>query len=354
METKKLGFGLMRLPQNGNREFGGVDIETLKDMVDYFLENGFTYFDTSYVYHNGYSERAIKAALVDRHPRESYTLADKLPTWMVTKESDVEKYLNEQLQRTGAGYYDYYLMHAITGDNYRNMVKVKAFDTFKRLRESGKIRHICISFHDTAEILDEILMEHPEIEFVQIIVNYADFNNDGLEMKACYDTVVSHNRQVIVMEPVKGGQLANVGEKALGLFKENSEATPASYAIRFAASQPNVYVVLSGMSNMEQMLDNTSFMKEFVSLSDSEYEILDKVNEIFDERKEILVDSDNKAIHTYFALYNNRKMFPSMDGWQNILYNSVSLREGRASELIKGEEDADIIEGLRKVIREFE
>lgn len=152
METKKLGFGLMRLPVNGSNECGGIDLDILKKMVDHFLEEGFTYFDTSYVYHNGFSERAVKAALVDRHPRESFTLADKLPTWMITKKSDVEKYLDEQLQKTGAGYFDYYLCHAVTGDNYKSLMKAEAFEEFKRFKEEGKIRHICISFHNNRKM----------------------------------------------------------------------------------------------------------------------------------------------------------------------------------------------------------
>ncbi len=194
----------------------------------------------------------------------------------------------------------------------------------------------------------------PEIEYVQIIANYADFHQDGLEIKNSYDVIVKHNRQVIVMEPVKGGQLANVGDEAKALFDAfDSSASPASFAVRFAASLPNVHVVLSGMTTMEQMEDNTSYMKEFVPLGEEEYKLLDQVNEVFDKRKVILADSDNPAIHRLFAIYNNRKMFPSRDGWQNILYGCITGRSGTPSALAAKEHDPAIKEGLKLVADEF-
>ncbi len=354
---KKLGFGLMRLPQIGS-DYAKVDVEQVKKMVDYYLEKGFTYFDTSYVYHMGNSELAIKEALINRYPRESFYLADKMPTWLVNQTGDVRKFVEEQLKKTGVDYFDNYLMHAMTNDHYERMERIGAFEEFKKLKSEGKIKHICISFHDTSDVLDKILENHPEIEMVQVIANYADFRNIDLGIKSSYDVIVKHNRKVIVMEPVKGGKLVNVPERVEKLFKDyNKDLSVASWAIRFAASLPNIFVVLSGMSNMEQMIDNTSYMEDFKPLNEEEQEIINKAADIMYENVPIDYEDkniDNKAIRTYFALYNNREMFNAVDGWQDIIYGSVASTYGSAKELITKETDPFMVENLQKVINTFE
>jgi predicted aldo/keto reductase-like oxidoreductase len=206
---KKLGFGFMRLPLLEN---GDIDYDTLKQMVDIYLEHGFTYFDTSYVYHGGRSEIAIKEALTSRYPRDRYFLASKMPAWDVWKTEDVRMFCERQLEKTGAGYFDNYLMHMLTEKDYERMVEIGAFEEFRKLKAEGKIKHICCSFHDTGDIMDRILDEQPDIESVQILVNYADMADEDLTVKQAYEAVVNHNRNVIIMEPVKGGELAEVPE----------------------------------------------------------------------------------------------------------------------------------------------
>ena len=275
MEIKRLGFGLMRLPATDDNP-ENIDLEQVCKMVDLFLEKGFTYFDTSYVYHNGSSETAIYKCLVSRHPRESFQLASKLPTFAITKEDQVEQIFAEQLEKCGVDYFDFYLLHNVNGIRYDGVISdCHMFEYMKKWKEEGKIKHIAFSFHDTADVLDKILSEHPEVEAVQIALNYIDWDAYFVQAKACYDVIRKHDRQVIVMEPVKGGMLAEVPKEAEKLMKEsNPEATPASWAIRFAASLEGVLTVLSGMSTLGQVEDNVSFMKDFRPLNDREKEVV--------------------------------------------------------------------------------
>ncbi len=270
-EIKKLGFGLMRLPQN-SANGADIDMEQCKKMVDLFLERGFTYFDTSYVYHNGASETAIREALVKRHPRESFLLASKFPTFQMPKEDKVEAIFEEQRKKCGAEYFDYYLLHNL--NRYLYSAKVEAchlFDHMKQWKEQGKIRHIAFSYHDDAEHLDQILTEHPEVDAVQIVLNYYDWEEPFIQSKRCYEVIRKHGKKVIVMEPVKGGTLARVPQGAEHLLKDLApDASPASFAIRFSASHEGVLVVLSGMSNLAQVEDNTGYMQNFKPLSEAE------------------------------------------------------------------------------------
>ena len=275
MNEKKLGFGLMRLPLN-SEDPTDINQDELNEMIDLFLDKGFTYFDTSYVYHNGESERAIRKALVERHDRNSYTLASKFPTFNMPEAKDVENIFQEQLDKCGVDYFDYYLLHNLNRVLYEIEVeKIHLFDYMKKWKEEGRIKHIGFSYHDDAKTLDKILNDHPEVEFVQIIINYYDWDEPYIQAKACYDVIRKHGCDVVVMEPVKGGMLAQVPENAFNKMKEiNPEASASSYAIRFAASHEGILTVLSGMSTLDQVKDNTSYMADFKPLNKEELEVL--------------------------------------------------------------------------------
>ena len=274
-EIKKLGFGLMRLPQKD----GEIDVEQTKTMVDMFLKEGFTYFDTAWAY-NG-SEDAIRQALVERYPRESFQLATKNAAWINCKtREDAINQFETSLQRTGAGYFDFYLLHNL-GEH-----RTKSFDDFdmwsfvQEMKKEGKIKHVGFSFHSTPEELEEILKKHPEVEFVQLQINYADWENPAIKSKECYEMARKYGKPVIIMEPVKGGMLANPPEPVAKILKEaNPNVSFASWAIKFAANLDGVITVLSGMSNIEQMKDNLSYMKDFTKLSEEEKKVLDKAQE---------------------------------------------------------------------------
>ena len=284
VKTKKLGFGLMRLPQL-SAETTDIDYEQLNQMVDLYLEAGFDYFDTSYAYHNGESEAAIRKCLVSRYPRERFRLASKLPTFIITEEAQVEEIFEQQLARCGVDFFDYYLLHNVNGMRYQQVIRdTHMFDYLKKWKEEGKIRHIAFSFHDSADVLDRILTEHPEVEAVQIALNYIDWDAYFVQAKDCYEVIRKHGRQVIIMEPVKGGMLAKVPEKAEKLMEaENPGASAASWAIRYAAELDGVLAVLSGMSTLDQVKDNVSFMKEFHPLNEREKGILKQTARIFRE-----------------------------------------------------------------------
>ena len=283
-KTKKLGFGLMRLPQL-SAEPTDIDYEQLSQMVDLYLEAGFYYFETSYAYHNGESEAAIQKCLVSRYPREQFRLASKLPTFIITEEPQVEEIFEQQLARCGVDFFDYYLLHNVNGMRYQQVIRdTHMFDYLKKWKEEGKIRHIAFSFHDSADVLDRILTEHPEVEAVQIALNYIDWDAYFVQAKACYEVIRKHGRQVIIMEPVKGGMLAKVPEEAGKLMEtENPGASAASWAIRYAAGLDGVLVVLSGMSALDQVKDNISFMKEFQPLNGREKAILKQTAGIYRE-----------------------------------------------------------------------
>ncbi|WP_050635337.1 aldo/keto reductase [Candidatus Stoquefichus sp. SB1] len=275
MNSRKLGFGLMRLPLNSDNPTD-IDQQQLNQMVDLFIKEGFTYFDTSYVYHNGESEIAIKKALVERHDRNHYVLASKFPTFQMPDDHQIEGIFQEQLDKCGVEYFDYYLLHNLNRVLYeREVEKYHLFDYMKKWKREGKIKHIGFSYHDDAFHLDKILTEHPEVEFVQIVMNYYDDEEPMIQGKACYDVIRKHGCQVVIMEPVKGGALMNVPSSALQKMQSlHKEASTASYAIRYCASYDGVLAVLSGMSSLEQVKDNTSYMKDFQPLSHEEYDIL--------------------------------------------------------------------------------
>lgn len=338
---KKLGFGAMRLPLTDANDKTAIDQQLLNQMVDAFMEAGFTYFDTAYLYHDEMSEPALKKALVDRYPRESYVLADKMPTIIVKSPEDYEMYFKNQLERTGAEYFDYYLMHNMGKDRYAKTKEYGGFEFAMRMKEDGKIKKFGFSFHDDSETLERILEEHPEVDFVQLQINYLDWENDVIQSRKCYETAVRYGKPVVVMEPVKGGMLANLPKEAEALLRtHDAKASPASYALRFAASLENVMMVLSGMSNLEQVTENILVMDEVKSLTEEEEVLLKKVTEVVNESIDIPctacgycmeVCPKNIAIPGLFGLYNNYK---TTGGFSNMYYNRIVFDKGKASDCI--------------------
>ena len=275
MSSSKLGFGMMRLPLRSD-DPADIDLDAVRDMTDRFLAAGFTYFDTSAVYHGGAGEEAVRACLVSRYPREAFVLASKLPTFAITGEEEAEAVFQQQLERCGTAYFDYYLLHNVNLMRYRGIIReASLFEHLKRWKEEGKIRHIGISFHDTADVLDTILTEHPEIEAVQIALNYFDWDARLIQAGKCYDTIRRHGRLVIVMEPVKGGMLAKApAETEAAMRAARPGDSAAAWALRFAAGLPGVLAVLSGMSDRAQMEENIQTFLHFEPLSEKEKEIL--------------------------------------------------------------------------------
>ena len=336
----KFGFGCMRLPMVN----GEVDMPQFCEMVDAFLDSGLNYFDTAHGYLSGKSELALREGLTSRYPRDRYILTNKLSTHFFTQEDQIRSLFEEQLRACGVEYFDFYLMHAQDGEIFEKYKRCRAYEIALELKEEGKIRHFGISFHDRAEVLDRILTEYPQIEAVQIQFNYLDYEDPSVESRKVYETAVKHGKPVIVMEPVKGGSLVNLPEKAQRVLDDLHGGSNASYALRFAAGFENMMMVLSGMSTVEQIRENVGFMAEPVSLNEEEQEAIRRVREIFSSLNMIpctachycVLDNDcpkNIPIPELFSCYNLKTTFHS---WNQDYYYTIQTRDrGKASECLK-------------------
>ncbi len=344
---KKLGFGLMRLPQNDPADAADIDIEQVKKMVDLFMKKGFTYFDTALMYNGFASESAAKEVLTSRYDRSSYTLATKLHAGFFNSHEEMDKVFEGQLEKTGVEYFDYYLLHGIEA---AMLPKYEEFDAFSWLldkKTQGLVKHAGFSFHDSPELLDEILTKHPEMEFVQIQLNYLDWESQWIQSRKVLEVANRHGKPVIVMEPVKGGTLAKVPEEAEKMLAElDPEMSVPSWAVRFAASQPGVMLVLSGMSNIEQMQDNLSYMEDFKPLTEEEQEVCFRVADVINSQIAVPCTACHYCtegcpmkicIPEYFSIYNE-DMREDLEekGWTINFTNYQILNEkfGKASDCI--------------------
>lgn len=337
---KKLGFGCMRLPMNG----ADVDYDEFNKMIDYYMEQGFNYFDTAHGYLGGRSEIAIRECLAKRYPRESYILTNKLTQPYFRTQDEIKVFFEKQLEWCGVEYFDYYLMHAQDRNTYQHFQKTNAYQECLKLKEEGKIKHLGISFHDTADMLEQILTEHPEVEIVQIQFNYADYESASVQSKKVYEVCRKFNKPILVMEPVKGGGLVNLPEEAKEMYDElKQDYSYASYAIRFAASFDGMYKVLSGMSNFEQLKDNVDYMKDFVPLNEKEMETVLKVGELLRNMGGIPCTACRYCVEgcpmkisipDLFSCYNSKVQFKD---WNAGYYYNVHTQDGhgKASDCIK-------------------
>ena len=339
-EIAKLGFGLMRLPMLEEE----VDVAKLQKMVDDFMAAGFTYFDTAYVYTGGKSEEVVSDVLSSKYPRDAYQLATKLPIWEAKKKEDMQVILNKQLERCGVEYFDYYLIHAIGEDRIKVLDEYDGWQFMIDQKIKGTAKHIGFSFHDTADVLDKILTDHPEMEFVQLQINYVDWESDDIQSRLCYEVAKKHNKPVIIMEPVKGGNLAIMPPDVQKIFKTaDPDGSVASWALRYAGSFDNIITVLSGMSNDEQMHDNIDTFKDFEAIDESDKKVIAAVVEKLAEQPTIpctdckyCVDDCpmNIAIPGVFEVSNDYKIYGNLDSTKGS-YGWATSKGGKASACIE-------------------
>lgn len=316
----KLGFGCMRLPMDGEK----IDLDAFQQMVDSYMAAGGRYFDTAHNYISEQSEPAIKKCLVERYPRENYILTTKLTSMYYEKAEDIRPFFETQLATCGVEYFDFYIFHAMSKARYEKALACNAFEQLRQLKKEGLIRHIGMSFHDTPEVLEFILQQQPDIEVVQLQYNYADYDNPDVQSQRCYEVCEQYGKPVLVMEPVKGGRLAELPPEAKEIFERLGNGSYASYAIRYCASQPNVVMVLSGMSDQKQMEDNLSYMRDFKPFTEAEYEAVKQVREILRKLEQIPctacrycldVCPQQILIPELFSAWNARKR---LDNWEYV------------------------------------
>ncbi len=314
---KNMGFGMMRLPLTDKDDFKSVDQEQVNKMVDTFMEAGFNYFDTAYPYHDGVSEVAFRKAVVERYPRDSFVVADKLPLFLITKDEELEPIFTEQLERTGLEYFDYYLLHNVSGFSEAGFVGVNSFEFALKKKEEGKIKHLGFSTHANAEYIENIIKQHPELEFIQLQINYLDWENEGVESRKCYEVAKKYDLPIIIMEPLKGGFLVDVPDEAAKMMEDFNGEKPMSWALRYVASLDGVFMVLSGASTIEQMEENIKIMDDFKSITSEEKEIISDVVDIINSQITVSCTKCNYCVNScpqhinipkLFDLYNNQKI----------------------------------------------
>ena len=319
----QLGFGMMRLPVLDENDQTSIDVEQVKKMVDTYMESGFNYFDTAFVYHEGVGESTFKKTVTDRYPRDSFKIATKLPLFVITEESQLEPIFAQQLENCGVDYFDYFMLHNVSGLTENAWKNVDLYSFIEEKKQEGKIKHIGISTHGDAEFLEEILFDHPELEFVLLQINYMDWEDEGIQSKKCWEVARKYNKKIMIMEPYKGGFLADVPEEAEKIMKEyNPDKSVVSWAMRFVANLEDVEVVLTGSSTLEQLESNIHEFKNADPLNDEELEILKDVGEIINSN--ITVDctkcrycvdacTENIDIAKVFDLYNKHQMLEDED-----------------------------------------
>jgi len=367
---KKLGFGLMRLPLGPSGEDKDIDKEKTKEMIDAFMAGGFNYFDTAYVYHRGMSEKIVGELISDRYDRSSFVLTTKMPVWLCETADDYEPLFQKQLERTRAGYFDYYFLHALEDRRVDQVEETHGFDFLKKKKEEGLVKHIGFSFHGTSQALEKLLIKHPDVELVQLQINYTDWEDPVIQARKCYELCRKAGVEVSIMEPIKGGSLANPPEKALQLMENAAPGkSPVDWAFRFAGTLPGILVVLSGMSNMQQLKENMKTFDEMKPLTAEEMAVLKHSAGLFNEDLAIKCTGcgyctencpQNIPIPSYFSLYNMKERhgyFPS----QNNMYDGISKNKGLAGDCIQcGQCEAHcpqhlpIIENLKKISAVFD
>ena len=367
----KFGFGCMRLPLTDKNDPTSIDQDLFNEMVDIYMEKGYDYFDTSYAYHNGMSEVAIRKAVGERYPRESFRICDKMPTWALTCEEDNEKFVNEMLERLGIDYFDVFFIHNINGPWVKNAINANTFEYVKKMKENGVAKQIGFSFHDKSDLLEEVLDKYGEMfDIVQLELNYLDWEDPSIEAHKCYDLCVKHGLDVYVMEPLKGGVIVNPNDEIKNDFKEfNPDKSIASFAIRFCASLENVKIVLSGMSKMEDLIDNCDTYENFEVLSDEEHSFLEKMAQKLADNVAVpcsecgyCVDAcpEMIPIPEYFNLYNTSKNQPESDIYR-LYFDKLADEKVPADEctycstcIDHCTQKIDIPEMLEKVCEHFE
>lgn len=347
---KKLGFGLMRLPLTNADDVKAIDIERVKTMADEFMKEGFTYFDTAACYHEGASEPAFKEAVAKRYPRDAYSITSKLSLFMMKEASEMPGFFDKQLENLGVDYMDVYLIHALNKGAYEQAKEWGAFEFVNQKKAEGKVKHVGFSFHDSAEVLEQILSEQPEVEYVQLQINYLDWESNNVQSRKCYEVAKKYGKKILIMEPVKGGTLANVPVDAADIFKAyNNDASIASWAIRFAAGLEGVVMVLSGMSNEEQMNDNLSYMKDFVPLNDEEQKVIDEALVFIKASISIPCTGCRYCVEDcpmeipipdYFMIYNEAKRAIRRNNQEELAkqkeaYAELAANHGKASDCIE-------------------